>query len=100
MLELESPLERNELEEARACAEEGSALDRQWGLEQASYGLSVLARILIAKGALAEAHEALREVEGQAHGSDPFPARSSVNRALTELALARGDPGTALRISG
>ncbi len=91
--------ERNELEEAQACAEEGSALDKLWGLEQASYGLSVLARIFIAKGALDKAHHALREVEGQVHRSDPFPARSNVDKALTELALARGDPGTALRIA-
>lgn len=91
--------ERNELEEARKCAEEGSALDGQWGEEQASYGRFVLARIYIALGDLDSAHQTLAEVAGQVQPSDPFPARSNYNKASIELALARGDPGTAIRIA-
>jgi LuxR family maltose regulon positive regulatory protein len=93
--------ERDELREAEQRVEQGITLNRLWGNSSAVvYGLSVRARILIARERPGEAAKALREARGLAEDFELYPeARSNLLRAEVELNLAEGDPETALHLA-
>ncbi len=84
--------ERNDLKAALAHAREGIKLGRRWGNAEAlGNSYLTLAQVLIGRGDLAGAREALQEAEQMSRDLEPNPLLTQLHAGWARWWLARGD---------